>query len=354
LFEAQWKSFVDPFWKTDAPRAKPKRPRIDHFLSHALTAQTGEETSLRELYAEYRAFARPKGKPRFPSVEAELGALTSFAPIYRTLEEGGEDPDLASLGTKLNLWEVSTAYPLIFCIALSGAEQSVKAHLYRLVYSYLVRRAICGLTPKNLNKTFTRIVASMLDRGVSLETFAGAFADQRGDTVRFPDDDELRAAVRSNPIYLMFPRKERLSDILWELECASRTKYSVSTPRPRHMSIEHVLPQTWTKFWLLPDGRTAPPDKTTGVDESMLSAIRARQSALHTLGNLTLVTVPGNAIASNSAFGDKAQWLKKSLLAMNLSILEQQKWGETEIAARGNSLAELAAKTWPSPVASTM
>lgn len=68
LFEAQWRPFDTPIWKEDAPRQKPKRPRLDHFLSHALTALSGQEISLRELYAEYKAFTRPKGKPRFATV----------------------------------------------------------------------------------------------------------------------------------------------------------------------------------------------------------------------------------------------------------------------------------------------
>ena len=352
LFEAKWRRFDALFWKADAPRAKPRRPRIDHFLSHALTAQTGEETSLRELYAEYRAFTRPKGKPRFPTVEAELEALTTFAPIYQTLEEGGGDDDaLIRLGAKLNVWEVSTAYPLVFQIAASTAEASVKADLYRLIYSYLVRRALCGLTPKNLNKTFGRLVSAMLTDGVSTATFAAAFSGQRGDTVRFPDDAQVRAAILSNPVYLWFPRKERLADILWELECASRTKYSVHTPRPGNMSIEHVLPQTWTTHWNLPDGRRAPADRITGVDEVMLSAIAVRQAALHTLGNLTLITVPGNTTASNSAFEQKKPWLKQSLLALNLAILEEDKWDEATIRVRGEALANLAVTVWPAPPA---
>ena len=351
LFEANWRPFNAPFWKADAPRAKPRRPRIDHFLSHALTAQTGEEISLRELYSEYRAFTRPKGKPRFATVEAELEALTTFAPIYQTLEEGeGTDEALVRLGSKLNVWEISTAYPLVFQIAVSKAEAAVKAGLYELIYSYIVRRAICGLTPKALNKTFARLVFSMLQQGVSIETFAESFAGQRGDTVRFPDDQQLRSAIRSNPAYLWFPRKERLADILWELETASRTKYSVRTARPSNMSIEHVLPQTWVTHWRLLDGRNAPADRMTGVDESMHSAISAREAALHTLGNLTLITVPGNTAASNSAFDTKKYWLQQSLLALNVSILEHEYWNEATIAKRGEALADLAIKVWPLPV----
>lgn len=363
LFESKWKPFDGQFWKEDSPRAKPKRPRIDHFLSHVLTAHTGEETSLRELYAEYRSFARPKGKPRFDTVEAELDALVTFAPIYRTLEQAADadmlaslglsekqadDGSLAWLGVKLNSWEVSTAYPLAFRIAASNADPAEKAKLYALIYSYLVRRALCELTPKNLNKTFARLVTAMRDNGVSVETFARAFAHQRGDAVRFPDDAELGAAIRTKPAYYLIRRKDRLADLLWDLECASRTKYSVKTPRPADMSVEHVMPQTWTTNWPLPDGRSAPADKVTGADEAMLAAVQAREGLLHTLGNLTLITVPGNTSASNRAFQDKAPWLKQSLLALNLAILERSEWNEAAISDRSAALADLAIKVWPS------
>lgn len=352
LFETKWRPFDAPFWKADSPRAKPKRPRIDHFLSHALTAQTGEETSLRELYAEYRAFARPKGKQRFPTVEAELEALTGFAPIYRALEEeSGNDPALTRMGAKLNVWEVSTAYPLVFRIAASDASSAVKAQLYDLIYSYLVRRAICGLTPKNLNKTFARLVSVMLTNGVSIGSFAQGFANQTGDAVRFPSDDEFRMAVQTKPVYSSFARKDRLADILWELEWSSRTKYSVSTPRPSYISIEHVMPRTWTTHWPLPDGRSAPADKQSGIDEAMSNGIAVRDALIHTLGNLTLVTVPANSVASNSAFDLKKTWLKDSLLALNLAILEKSSWNEDTIRERGASLADLAVRIWPAPPA---
>ena len=351
LFEAKWRPFDRDraFWTADSPRAKPKRPRIDHFLSHALTAQTGEETSLRELYAEYRAFTRPKGRPRFATVEAELDALIVHAPTYRTLEVGGGDEVLARLGAKLNLWAVSTAYPLVFRIAASDAGPAEKARLYALIHSYLVRRALCGLTPKALNKTFARLTGAMIRDGVSVGTFAAMFAGQRGDTVRFPADAELRAAIRTKPAYDLIRRKDRIADMLWDLECASRGKHAVPRGRPADLSVEHILPQAWTAHWRLADGRTAPADKLTGADEAMLAGIHAREAALQTLGNLTLITVPGNGTASNKAFADKKNWLRESLLALNLAILEHDTWDEAAIARRAETLADLAVTVWPGP-----
>ena len=238
---------------------------------------------------------------------------------------------------------------MFFQIAGSTNAPQVKEELYRLLYSYIVRRALCGLTSKNLNKTFARLISAMLKEGVSVEVFANAFSGQRGETVRFPDDEELRAAILSKAVYELFPRKERLSDVLWELECTSRTKYHVHTPKPENMSIEHILPQAWRRYWPLPDGRYAPLDPLIGVDEAMFTATSARHNALHTLDNLTLITVPGNAAASNSAFAVKSPWLKQSLLAMNLVILEEKSWDENSIYQRGQTLAALAMQVWPAP-----
>jgi hypothetical protein len=79
----------------------------------------------------------------------------------------------------------------------------------------------------------------------------------------------------------------------------------------------------------------------------MLAAIAARQSVLHTLGNLTLITVPGNTIASNSPFPEKKLWLMQSLLALNLAVVESDTWNEATIQARGGALADMAVKVWP-------
>jgi hypothetical protein len=353
LFETKWRPLDSPFWKADSPRAKPKRPRIDHFLSHALTAQTGEEASLRELYAEYRSFARPRGKPRFATVEEELDALLAFAPIYQALERPDGDGSLAYLGRKLAVWEVATAYPLIFRVAISSADEATKDQIYRLVYSYIVRRALCDLPSKNLNKNFQRMVAHLLRNGVSVESFSATFAGQSGPNVVFPNDEQLRAALRTVPVYQRIRRSERLQDVLWEIERCGRTKYNVSAARPAAMSIEHVMPFSWEKHWPLPDGRMAPLGGILGADDAMVNAMITRANALQTLGNLTLMTGPANTVASNGPFESKREWLKQSLLALNLDIADRPEWNELEIAARAQRLADLAIQIWPAlPVSS--
>lgn len=348
LFETRWKPFDQHFWKEDAPRAKPKRPRIDHFLSYALTAQTGEETSLRELYAEYRSFARPKGKARFATVGEELDALLRFKPVYEALERRTGDENVAWLGRKLATWEVATVYPLVFATAVADMDEAEKRAIYRLIYSYIVRRAICNLTAKSLNKNFTRIVSIFNDRGASLETFRASFSGQSGPAVRFPDDAELKEAIATQPIYQNILRSDRLIDILWELEKAVRSKFQVDDNRPGFLSVEHVLPQTWTTHWTLPDGRSVSADRIP-VDEEMAVAMRQRDAHRHRLGNLTLVTTPLNSSMQNQAFEAKRERLAKSLMALNTGIAESATWDEAAIVKRGAELAQLAVDIWPHP-----
>jgi len=349
LFANKWSVFDEAFWKDPPPRAKPQKPRVDFFLSHALTAQTGAEISLRELYTEYRHFARPRGRPRFETVEKELDALLQYVPSYRTLEQPSSDSDLDQLAEQLATWEVTTAYPLVLCInANKAVDDAVKAELYKLIYSYVVRRAVCALPTKSLGKTFQRVVAVMLRRGVSRESIATAFAEQVGPTVRFPDNEEFCKALLERPLYEQFQGKvTRLVDILWRLELKSRTRFHVNTGRPASLSVEHILPQTWSENWPLQDGRYCPADRRTGADDTMLDQIEKRDRLLHTLGNLTLVTAPLNPSLSNHKFGSKKGPLAQSLLALNNQFSSLEVWHEQEIRKRGEQLAHLCVAIWP-------
>jgi uncharacterized protein with ParB-like and HNH nuclease domain len=339
-----WQPFETLFWKEPAPRARPVRPRIEHFLAHALTAQTGAATSMRELYAEYRAFARPKGKERFDSVASELAALTQFVPVYKALEgQQTDDPDLEWMGSKLAVWEVTTAYPAIFQIAISAAETSERRQMYEVIYSYIVRRAICLLGAKNLNNVFQRVVASFLKRGVALKTLADALLEQSGTAGRFPADDEFRGAVLETAIYGRL-NNPRLVDVLWELELATRSAKMENIGRPAGLWVEHLMPQSWSTNWPLPTGQELPHYSS---DPDEISLIGRRQRMINTLGNLTLTTSGLNISMGNETFDAKREKLRKNtLLASNQEIISKDCWTEADIEERGSKLAEMAIARW--------
>ena len=346
LYHELWDPFDQPWWREPAPYARPRRPRIDHFLAHVLAAESGQKISMRELYAEYRAFAVPKGTPRFQSVEDELRVLVKYSPSYETLEGSlEEDADLHWLGRKFAAWQVTTAFPIAMQVSQSRLSADGKRTLYRLIYSYIVRRALCGLTAKNLNRVFQSISQDFLQEGPSISTLENYFAGKTGDSIRFPDDSEFRQGIVSKPAYVLAPQT-RIKDILWELEEASRSKFAETTPMPPGLWTEHVLPVSWTEDWPFQDGEFVEVWSNDAKAES-------RNRLLHTLGNLTLLTNVLNISSGNKGFLEKRKKFEEHTgLFLNKWFLKKESWHETHIRERSEALADMATEIWPSLIVS--
>mgnify|MGYP003365836161 CR=1 FL=1 len=341
LYRRLWDPLDDTWWRQAAPNARPTRPRIDHFLAHTLAAETGDKISMRELYAEYRAFAVPKSKPRFENVEDELKLLEHYAPLYETLEgRKSYDTDLAWFGRKISAWQVTTVYPVAMQLGADDVDQITRKLITKLLYSYIVRRALCGLTTKNLNNVFQSIASIFRQDGVSIGSFSTFFYGKQGDSVRFPSDDELHEGILSKNAYAISPQS-RLVDILWELEQASRSNFSEKHEKPDGLWVEHVLPRTWTEDWPFADSDYAAPD-------SDLPQTTSRRSIIDTLGNLTLVTNSLNISVGNKSYLEKKRKFSDHTgLFLNKWFLNQERWAEKEIAHRGEHLALLAKAIWP-------
>jgi hypothetical protein len=297
---------------------------------------------MRELYAEYRAFAIPKGVARFPDVEDELHLLRRHAPIYQALEEGaGSSPTMSWFGRKLAAWQVTTVYPIALQIASSPLPEEEKLIIVNLLYSYMVRRSICGLTSKNMNKIFVSIANIFHEGGVSLGALVNFFISRAGDSSRFPSNREFKQAFTAKPTYLITPG-ERIKDILWELEVASRSGFSEAIQRPDNLWIEHVLPISWNEKWPFPSDETFNShDGTTKSDQ--------RDMILHSIGNLTLMRDLLNISSSNSPFVEKREkYAKHTILYLNKWFSHKTKWDEYDIRERGDFLADIAIKRWPS------
>jgi hypothetical protein len=342
LYHLLWDPFDHQWWREPAPFARPRRPRIDHFLAHVLSAESGQKISMRELYAEYRAFAVPKGTPRFASVEDELRVLERYAPVYETLEgRRSEDKDLCWVGQKFASWQVTTAYPVAMQISTAAIATDEKRLLYRLVYSYIVRRALGGLTAKNLNRVFQSIAQEFVESGVSVQTLVGYFAQRTGDSTRFPDDTEFRRGILTKPAYTLAPQT-RIKDVLWELEEASRSKFAEKSGMPTGLWTEHVLPVSWNEAWPFDEGEFVA--RWSGDPRAI-----TRNAQLQTIGNLTLLSGGLNISSGNKGFLEKREKFEAHTgLFLNKWFLKKTRWHETDIHERGEALADKAVIIWPS------
>jgi uncharacterized protein with ParB-like and HNH nuclease domain len=347
LMKKYWQTFEHSFWKAEHTQGRLKKPLMDFFLAHTLAAETGELISLTELYAEYRKFAkRSEGQ----SIAQELASITKYAPVYRELVDPDKNSSLFKLSSRLSTFDLSTAYPLILLVATSTESDETKDALYKLIGSYIIRRALCGLTAKNYNIAFLDFVSHMRTHGVSVESFAAVTELRKNsEAARFPTDDDLKKAVSDRDQYYSLP-SHRLRLIIEELEIASRDKFSASDGIRTGLSIEHIMPQHWQEHWrTLPSGREAPLQGGVPLDEPMAMEMNERNRIINTLGNLSLLTQPGNSSAGNANFESKKPRLKGALLRMNLDIANEPSWSETQIKDRAKKLATYAVQIWPSP-----
>jgi len=341
LYTELWDPFDDPWWREPAPFARPRRPRIDHFLAHTLIAETGDRISMRELYAEYRAFVLPKGRPRFDTVRGELQMLQYYAPLYKTLEgQSTDDETLAWLGSKFSSWQITTAYPVAMQLSNEVVSNEEREQVSRLIYSYIVRRALSGLTSKNLNKVFQSLAQLFVQGSPSVCTVKDYFSTGTSDSIRFPSDQEFRQGILYQPVYYLM-QSSKLRDVLWELELASRPQFAERTVMPEDLWIEHVLPISWTEDWPFEDDSFIP----KGANDPKADT---RDQLIHTLGNLTLLTSGLDISVGNKDFTEKkSRFNEHSSLFLNKWFSKKSKWTEVDIQERGKHLADLAVHIWP-------
>ena len=346
LLQDYWSGFEEKFWKDESAQGRIKKPRIDFFLSHALAAEQGRVMALGELFAEYKAFIRMRD---FATTAEELITLSRYAPAYRQLVEVAGPPALRRLARRLAVFDVSTAYPLIMFIEAQDQDESTKSRLYDLIAAFIVRRSLGHLTTANYNNIFVDLVGQMRTGGTSEATLSAFFSNRKDtDASRFPDDTEFRTAVASFPQY-GWVAQSRLRLILEELEFAARDKFNVNGTIQDGLQIEHIMPQQWMACWPLPDGQLVPSRIDYAVDGALQEKIETRNRLVQTLGNLTLLTPPANASASNSSFDDKRPRLNGSLLRLNVEVASHPTWDEQAITTRGKLLADLAVRLWPAP-----
>jgi hypothetical protein len=135
-------------------------------------------------------------------------------------------------------------------------------------------------------------------------------------------------------------KKSKGRMILEAIEAALRTGKTEQI-RIEKLTIEHLLPVDWEKYWPLKILESATKDEKKEKAD-------LRNLVLQKIGNLTLLTKKLNPAISNGPCKRKrAEILKHSALNLNRTLPET--WNEDTIHARSKELFGTANKIWPRP-----
>ena len=349
LYDRWWKDFDETladggkarFWKVQQRQGRLNRSRLDLFLYHYVTCRAQCEVSVGHLYHEFRKWFEEEER----SCQLELERIKGVSLIFRDLVEPNESTQFGVFAARIRALDVAPVYPLVLFLSerkdtltpeeFSGVQTDIE--------SYLVRRFVCGLTSKNYN----RVLVSVLSR-LATKTPCNRAAVQAellslaGDSSVWPDDEEFLSALVFGPLYARVG-PTRIQMILRALEGELTTSMHEKLTIHSFLTVEHVMPQSATP------GVYPYPAPILDARE----VLSERVSAIHRLGNLTLLTQPLNSSVSNGPFSDKRRALAmQSHLALNSyfqRLHDDDPWSEAQIEERGAELAALAMQIWPKP-----
>jgi hypothetical protein len=341
LYDKFWAPFDTEkgYWRKQIRQGRLKRPRLDLFLNHYLTLMLGQEVLIAQLFGDYRSFVEnTNGR----SAAKHLELFRDYANVYKSFDEFAVDSREGTFFYRLNELDTTTVFPLLLEVVKRYNTPEGRNELFQSfadLESFLVRRTICELTPKNYNKLFVELVKQS---GKSGDFSAGAVRSfllgQEAETSRWPTDEEFNTAWLSLQFYKRL-KKSKLRMILEALEVALHTGKTEKVIIERKLTIEHLLPKEWERYWPLSVANDSP--------EAQKKA-EYRKEMLDRIGNLTLLTKTLNPSVSNGPWEKKRKGiLNHSALNLNRSLPET--WDECQIQVRSEELFKAAVKVWPRP-----
>ncbi|WP_043694388.1 DUF262 domain-containing protein [Luteibacter sp. 9133] len=351
LYEELWADFDDPLWRTEVKQGRLNRPRIDVFLNHYLALLTQDDVRSAHLFSAFKAFvaSREKKENRIiaaPRSAAEhMAMMVRFGRIYRAFGEAGHNSRLGTFLRRLDAVDTTTVYPFLLLAhdALMPDNEAEFNSVLGVLESFLIRRMVCGLTTKNYNRLFIDLTKAVARSGVVLATDVAAWLSRSSaESQKFPTDAEFVDAVLSRPVYDQMANY-KVRAVLEAVDGALDHAKSERLPLPVNLTIEHVMPRSWTTHWPLED---------LSMDAAAAQDARLRRSQLlHSFGNLTLITDALNPSLSNGAWETKRpELLKFSRLNLTRYFFDDvhaKVWNEAAISRRGAILAEVMRGIWP-------
>lgn len=342
LYAANWEEFdtQDHYWREEIGVGRTTRARIDVYLQHFLAFHKRHDIPLPELFTEFRNFATGTADR---GVKWHLETFHRFAQHFKRFDQTPPTSPEAKFFDRLSLMQVTTVYPFLLGLYEHVPSEEQRLPILNDLESFLVRRMVCRLTTQGYNRLFLDLVAKLGEGGGYSHAAVRQFLlDQTADSSRWPDDAEFREAWLNQPLYSAITRP-RLRIVLTALDSALHTKLTESYTLKKGLTVEHLLPQHWEKHWPLPEQEGETP-------QELEERVRRRNTLLHSIGNLTLLTDSLNPLVSNGPFKQKKrEILKHSAINLNRFLQEESDWDEGRILERGEQLFKIVLPVWAYP-----
>lgn len=351
VYEAHWQEFETGFWETEVTTGRLRYPRSSVFLNHWLISETGEEIVAKDVFVRFKRFADFDTTLPVSTIVARVHESSA---VYRRFIEDASRPSghidrVALFGYRTGVMESEVIKPLVLWLLdphLPSIPPEQLGKALAAMESWLVRRMLVRATTKSYTRFLADLVGQLrgADRAIAGDAIEAALRAQRSESSHWPDDREVRESLRVLPVYRRLSRG-RLRMVLEALEDDLRGwrdgQEGLGGERVERgkRAIEHIMPRKWHTHWPLDVG-TLPDD---------------RERLIHTLGNLTLLTLKLNSRVSNGpwegADGKREGLRQHDVLMLNRRLLDSARtgWADAAIQQRTEQSVEQLLRIWPTP-----
>lgn len=342
--------FDTAFWEKTVSSGRYPISRSSLFLNQWLVSRVGEEVGPGATFTRFKHFVdHETDQP----MSALLGRIQDQAATYRQWLERADDPHADLSVVEMCVYrtqsvEVEAIKPVQIWLHEPGRalDPATIDAATRVVESWVMRRALLRLPTSGLGRVVAELINAQRDATPAdlvgrVETF---LSRQNAASTYWPGDDEIRTALRTDPVYRRLKRR-RMRMFLETAEDFLRGYGTAGAPRAggrvsrSGFPIENLLPQKWAAHWPV-DGLAAEID---------------RDAHVHRLGNLTLLTTSLNSSVSNAAWdGEKGKWSKLQdhdvfLLNRPVAGVAEDRWDEARIDDRSELLTAALLSVWAVP-----
>lgn len=339
LFETeQWQQFEQPFWEEYPGRKDMGVTHIEAYIARMLIAK-----ERRYIYLNRNSIVKAyKDKyevnPVTSDVEKEVSEISSYINIYKYIVDApasknpiAEDFEFGYF--MFNECKTLDFVPVIFLIVTSNVSIEQKQNMIWLLESYVIRRALCGLSDSSYNKQVPSI-CRQLGPKPTYDRLHESLTSSNESTSVFPIDKRVTEGCLNEPIYRSKKYLKYVFDCLaYDLTDNKDEKRDISG-----LTVDHIIPQSWVD---------TPWKKYLNDKEFKDDVI---DSKLHTIGNLTPMSKGRNSSKSNSSWlgsGGAQESLKECDLKITSALGKNKQWTVDNVTTRSKELAQQICDIWP-------
>jgi len=313
---------------------------VEEFIRNFLIYFNRKKVKKENIYEEFKKYAVNRNNNK-EEISKEMHRFSNFYSQILQINKFGNDKidnALKNLIQKEGA-DFKVCICFLFDVFDNNKNGKIQNHellqIINLLESYAIRKFIVSNSKQGLNSWFPSLskkIAEQTNKGYSyFDAFNFFITSSTKHTYKFYDDQEFLEALKHKEIYGNYSTKHLLATL------ENHDDIEVFT---EDLDIEHIMPNKITSKWKSDLG-----DNWQEIHKKYLN----------TLGNLSLTLAKNNKKMSNKSFDEKQNIdYKNSKLKLNKKLASDEKWGEAEILARAEELAQEAVKIWKYPAKSTI